>query len=170
MLFQGEEWGATSPFCYFTDHEPGLGDAIAKGRRREVVAFGWEPDDVPDPQSRETFEMSKLDWSEIDKPLHSHLLEWHRELIALRRSTRALNDGRLDAVHTDYDPADRWLTVQRGPITIVANFSDRIATVPLGADRSGALLLTSAEPPDVAADHVALGPESVSIFTSEPNS
>src|SRR5208337_3917332 len=57
MLFQGEEWGASTPFQYFTDHpEPELGKAVSEGRCREFAAFGWKPQDVPDPQAPETFQ------------------------------------------------------------------------------------------------------------------
>jgi maltooligosyltrehalose trehalohydrolase len=101
MLFQGEEWGATSPFLYFTDHEdPDLGRAVREGRRREFAGFGWAPDDIPDPQDPETFARSKLDWSEIDDPLHADVLEWHRALIRLRREIPAISDGRMEAVRT----------------------------------------------------------------------
>ena len=56
MLFQGEEWGASTPFQYFTDHpEPDLAKAVREGRRKEFAAFGWKPEDIPDPQAPETF-------------------------------------------------------------------------------------------------------------------
>ncbi len=93
MLFQGEEWGASSPFQYFTDHEDAeLGRAVSDGRRREFAAFGWDPDDVPDPQDPATFERSKLDWSELGREPHAELLAWHKALIARRRA-RAGRDG-----------------------------------------------------------------------------
>src|SRR5690606_10857723 len=51
MLFQGEEWSASSPFRYFTDHQdPELGRAVTEGRTHEFAHFGWDPADVPDPQ------------------------------------------------------------------------------------------------------------------------
>ena len=66
MLFQGEEWGASTPFLYFTDHQdPELGQAVREGRRREYpVGEGAE---VPDPQDPTTFLRSKLDWSELER-------------------------------------------------------------------------------------------------------
>src|SRR5262249_18508410 len=87
LIFQGEEWGASSPFQYFTEHsEPELARAVSEGRRREFAAFGWRYDDVPDPQDPETFYRSKLRWREIDCSPHSELLAWYSELIALRKS------------------------------------------------------------------------------------
>jgi maltooligosyltrehalose trehalohydrolase len=162
MLFQGEEWGATSPFCYFTDHHDAeLGRAVGEGRRREFEAFGWDPESVPDPQAVETFEMSVLNWRELDEPLHRELLDWYRALISLRRDTPELNDGRRDLVDLKCDDEARWLVMTRGPITVAANFSDAVVAVPIAG---GDIVLTSAEEPEVADGAVELGPESVTIF------
>jgi maltooligosyltrehalose trehalohydrolase len=168
MLWQGEEWGATAPFCYFTDHDdPVLGKAVSEGRARDFAAFGWDPDDIPDPQAPETFELSRLDWTELSEPLHRELLEWHKSLIALRRATLELHDGRRDLVRTTHDEDARWLLVERGPITVAANFSDKLAVVPLPASRTASIALTSVEPPKVTGDEVGLGPESVTIFRAD---
>lgn len=165
MLFQGEEWGATTPFCYFTDHDdPDLGNAVGEGRKREFAQFGWDPDAIPDPQSPETFELSRLDWSELAEPLHSELLEWHKSLIALRRETPELHDGRRDLVTTRYDEEARWLVFERGQFSVAVNFSDELVVVPLAAERTGSIALTSVEPPEVHGDEVSLGPESATIF------
>jgi maltooligosyltrehalose trehalohydrolase len=87
LLFQGEEWGATTPFQYFTDHrDPTLAQAVTDGRRREFAAFGWRPEDVPDPQDPATFERSVLDWSELERPAHRAVLDGYRRLIASRRA------------------------------------------------------------------------------------
>jgi maltooligosyltrehalose trehalohydrolase len=87
LLFMGEEWSASTPFCYFTDHQdPRLASAVRDGRRREFAAFGWKPDEIPDPQARATFETSKLRWEEREKPPHARMLEFYKELIALRRA------------------------------------------------------------------------------------
>ena len=85
MLFQGEEWGASTPFLYFTDFEdPQLAQAVKEGRRREFAAFGWDPDQVPDPQDPGTFARSQLRWDEVRESPHRELLDWYRSLIALR--------------------------------------------------------------------------------------
>ncbi|HEY7873978.1 MAG TPA: malto-oligosyltrehalose trehalohydrolase [Actinomycetota bacterium] len=164
MLFMGEEWGASTPFLYFTAHaDPALGRAVSEGRRREFAAFGWRPEDVPDPQSVETFERSRLRCAEIDEQPHADLLEWHRQLIRLRASTPALTDGRMDLVRTRYDEDARWLVVERGEITIAANGSSSPARIPIESRRTSELLLHSGKI-ERDADVLVLGPESVAIF------
>jgi maltooligosyltrehalose trehalohydrolase len=131
MLFQGEEWNASSPFQYFTDHvSPELAEAVRRGRREEFRAFGWAPEDVPDPQDEATFLRSKLDWAEVKRPPHAAHLELTRKLIALRRSTPDLLDGRLDRVEVDVDEEARWLRVRRGRVTVLANVGKAPARVP----------------------------------------
>ncbi len=124
MLFQGEEWGASTPFLYFTDHEDAeLGRLVSEGRRREFAAFGWSPEDVPDPQSPKTFEASRLDWDEVGDGVHRELLDWHRRLIALRRSEPPLSSGSFDGLDVRFDEDQRWLVLERGPFAIACNFS-----------------------------------------------
>ncbi len=65
LLFQGEEWGASSPFCFFADFDDrDLAEAVRRGRREEFAGFEWA-DDVPDPLSPETFARSRLEWREL---------------------------------------------------------------------------------------------------------
>jgi maltooligosyltrehalose trehalohydrolase len=90
LLFMGEEWGASTPFQYFTSHEdPGLAAAVADGRRGEFASFAWQGE-VPDPQDPRTFERSRLDWRERERPPHAARLRLYRDLIALRRARPAL--------------------------------------------------------------------------------
>ncbi|HEX4978902.1 MAG TPA: malto-oligosyltrehalose trehalohydrolase [Acidimicrobiales bacterium] len=116
MLFQGEEWGATSPFLYFTDHhDPDLGRAVSEGRRGEFSYFGWSPDEVPDPQEEATFLRSKLRWDELGREPHRSLLDWHRRLVSLRRAHPALGPGRFEDVDVAWSE-DGWIVVVRiGP-------------------------------------------------------
>ncbi|UYN82992.1 MAG: malto-oligosyltrehalose trehalohydrolase [Microcella sp.] len=96
MLFMGEEWGASTPWQFFTSHpEPELGRATAQGRLDEFVKMGWDESVVPDPQDPATFERSRLDWAERENGAHARLLDLHRELIALRRATPELTDPRF---------------------------------------------------------------------------
>jgi len=138
MLFQGEEWAASSPFQYFTDHDdPELGQAVSDGRRAEFASFGWAPDEVPDPQDPATFERSKLRWDELDVERHDSMFDWHRRLIALRRSHPALGAGRLEDVDVHFSEADRWISVlrwspdRRHRALIAANLGDHDITIPI---------------------------------------
>ena len=75
MLFMGEEWGASTPFQFFSSHpEPELARATAEARKREFADHGWDADDIPDPQDPRTFQRSKLDWSELGNAEHAKLL------------------------------------------------------------------------------------------------
>ena len=86
MLFMGDEWGATTRFQFFVnfEREPDLEAAIRKGRAREFEKFESFGAEVPDPTAVETFERSKLDWSEIEQAPHKTILAETRELLALR--------------------------------------------------------------------------------------
>jgi maltooligosyltrehalose trehalohydrolase len=146
MLFQGEEWGASAPFPYFTDHtDPALADAVREGRRREFAEFGWDPADVPDPQDPATAASAVLDWDERTRAPHRELLDWHRSLIALRRAMPALTDGRLDRVRARADDAERWLVMERGPVMLVANLADVEREVAVSAGRPPAQVLGSVD-------------------------
>jgi malto-oligosyltrehalose trehalohydrolase len=151
MLFMGEEWGAATPWCYFTDHlEPELARAVTEGRRREFARHDWgavpggegsRADEVPDPQAVDTFRRSVLDWTEPDKPHHRELLEWYKALIALRRARAELTDPRLTKVQVDVDEAAGWLLLTRGTLRVAANLGRETVRLAVPADR---LLLASA--------------------------
>ena len=137
MLFQGEEWNASSPFRYFTDHQDAeLGRAVSEGRRSEFSSFGWDPSDVPDPQDRATFDASVLRWDERTEPGRTELLQWYRDCIALRRRIPALTDGRWDRQVVEHDADAGWISMHRGPVSIAANLGSAAATieVPAGTD------------------------------------
>ncbi len=163
LLFQGQEWAASTPFLYFTDHDQELGKAIREGRRREFAAFGWKPEEVPDPQAPGTFQASKLDWSEMSRAPHAELLEWHRQLIHLRRTEPSLTDGRLDAIGVNWNEKERWLVMKRGPFTVACNFSSQMRAVAL---RAGAhkVLLASASGVEVTSTTAKLAPASATVL------
>jgi maltooligosyltrehalose trehalohydrolase len=132
MLFMGEEWGADTPWQYFTDHEEEwLATAVREGRRSEFAAHGWAVSQVPDPQDPETFRRSRLDWSQPGSEPHAGLLAWYRELIALRRARPELTDPRLDRVAVRFDEDARWLVITRGRLLIVASLGGVPLLVPL---------------------------------------
>ena len=146
MLFMGEEWGADTPWQYFTDHiEPWLAAAVAEGREAEFSGHGWGPAEVPDPQDKETFLRSKLDWKQREREPYLGILAWYRELIALRRARPELTDPRLDRIRADFDEDARWLLVRRGRLRIAANLGPAAVRLPLGQRGIGLLAASSPE-------------------------
>jgi maltooligosyltrehalose trehalohydrolase len=164
MLFQGEEWGASTPFFYFTDYqEPALANAVREGRCREFVAFGWKTEDTADPQARETFEQSKLNWEELSKPPHAEILDWHKRLIELRRAEPDLSDGDLKNVRLHYNEEECWLILKRGSISLVCNFFARPQLVPV-SDEGAEILMASEEKIQMADGYANMPSESVVIL------
>jgi maltooligosyltrehalose trehalohydrolase len=95
LLWMGQEWAASTPFQYFTEHPEELGRLVTEGRRREFGRFSAFADPamrerIPDPQAEATFARSKLRWEERERMPHAGVLALHRELLALRRSHPAL--------------------------------------------------------------------------------
>jgi maltooligosyltrehalose trehalohydrolase len=163
MLFQGEEWAATSPFQYFADHEdPELARQVSEGRRREFAAFGWDPASIPDPEKQETFLRSKLRWNEVSESPHAEMLAWYRQLIALRNSTPSLNDGEAGNTVVSFSEEQRWLTMRRGGILVVFSVSTTDQSLPIPA--SAELLLASHHGVRIESGSVTLPSESVAIL------
>jgi maltooligosyltrehalose trehalohydrolase len=134
MLFMGEEWGASTPWRFFTDFgEPELAEAVRTGRRREFAEFGWDADEIPDPQDPQTWRSSVLDWSEPDESPHHEVLTWYRHLLTFRARMPELRDDRLESVGISFDPAGAWLVVARGSLRVVANLAAEDAIVPVDA-------------------------------------
>jgi maltooligosyltrehalose trehalohydrolase len=162
LLFQGEEWAATSPFQYFTDHDPGLGKAVSEGRRREFAASGWNPDQVPDPQDPQAFDRSKLVWSEVDEPFHQRMLEWYQALVQLRHRL-PISQGE---VRVEVDPDARTVWFQRDRMSVKVNLGETAWVVPVAeGDR-----LLMASDPTIRTDggSVSVPPSSVVILESHP--
>jgi maltooligosyltrehalose trehalohydrolase len=129
LLFMGQEWAASTPFLYFTDHEPELGSRVSAGRRDEFRSFRsfHEDADVPDPQAETTFTRSRLEWDEIERAPHSRVLELYRAMLALRRDDDVLAESareRLEArVAGNLLLVRRWKGVQ-----------ERLLVMSFGAD------------------------------------
>lgn len=134
MLFQGEEWAASSPFPYFADH-PELADAIREGRAREFSWADLPPDELPDPGSEATYRSAQLRWDEAAEPHHAEVLDWYRTLLRLRHDHADL--GTRGPVEVSSDGGQ--VTLRRGRFAVVVNLD---ATRPMGMP-SGAVVALS---------------------------
>ena len=89
LLFQGEEFGASSPFMFFADiGDASVRDAIRKGRAEWLAPFLSLTEEealttVPAPDDPEVFARCKLDFSEREK--NRQLYDLHIDLLKLRR-------------------------------------------------------------------------------------
>ena len=164
MLFQGEEWAASTPFQYFTDFaDLDLGRAVRDGRREEFAAFGWNRE-VPDPQDPATFERSKLDWGETSEPAHASMLEWYRALIRLRRRLPAPRDPAGEGVMVEIDDALRRIVFEREGVSVRVNLGeeDWNLTIP-----SGFKLAAASEGIDRSRGGLRLPPSGVAVLEGE---
>jgi maltooligosyltrehalose trehalohydrolase len=143
LLFMGDEYGEKAPFQYFVSHsDPGLIEAVRKGRRDEFSAFKWKGE-PPDPQDECTFQNSKLDHSLKDRPLHRTLLQFHKELMALRKTVPALYSLSKDKMDVISLQEERVLAVRRwsghSETLTVFNFNDQepgpLQNIPYGVWR-----------------------------------
>jgi maltooligosyltrehalose trehalohydrolase len=90
MLFMGEEFAAKSPFQFFCDFGGELREAVTQGRRREFARFTRFADPamqatIPDPNSAQTFLVSKLDWGSLGDAVQADWLAYYRNLLQLRQ-------------------------------------------------------------------------------------
>src|SRR6185437_10663145 len=171
LLFMGEEFAASTTFLYFADHdEPEMARLVSEGRKKEFAAFGFTEKEVPDPEARETFERSKLNWSEVDEGKHKEMLAWYRSLIQLRRRLPALNDGDLGHLHVEYDEQAKWLEITRpglgrGDVRILANLGTDPAC--FVTDPGHRVELTSHVGIEQRADEIILPPDSLAILVCD---
>ena len=166
MIFQGEEYAASTPFQYFADHEdPEMAKAVKAGRQGEFAAFGWNPEDIPDPENVETFLRSKLNWDEVHQGCHEEMLTWYRRLIQFRRTSVSLNDGQPGQVKAHFDESKRWLVMERGSVTVMCNLG--MSSVALENSAKFSPVLVSRAGIEVRRSEVVLPPDSLVIFSGE---
>jgi maltooligosyltrehalose trehalohydrolase len=155
MIFQGEEFAASSPFLYFADHEDrALARAVSEGRRREHAhEVAWES--IPDPEAETTYERSKLHWGEVEEPEHAEMAEWYRRLIDWRMSQPALLDGDLVYMDVLFDEEQGWLCMKRGPVKMLYNFSENPVSM---ATSAGSRVLLASDPTSLTEELVVSVP------------
>jgi maltooligosyltrehalose trehalohydrolase len=162
LIFQGEEWACSSPFQYFVDHEPEMAKLVSEGRRREFAAFGWKAESIPDPASRETFERSKLNWRERSHAEHAVMLEWYRNLIALRRATPCLSDGEPGNTRATCSEEQMWLRFDRGPVAVLCNLASKAQSFTM--PQHGRVLLASQDGVETSDGELSLPAETVAVL------
>ena len=129
MLFMGEEYADPSPFLYFVSHsDEHLINSVRKGRRKEFKKFKWKKD-PPDPQSLDTFNVSKLQWEKRSEGKHAVMLDFYRELIALRNTIPALGNLDKNSLDVREGEEERTLLLRRwlagNEVICLMNFNDR---------------------------------------------
>ncbi len=140
---------------------------MREGRCREFAVFGWKPEDTADPQAEDTFQKSKLNWPEVTRSDHAQMLDWHQKLIRLRFAEPALHDGEMDRIKVNFDELKRWLTIDRGNITIACNFSSEAQSISL-SEAKYEILLTSSPENLIEDGSACLAPDSVAILKIKP--
>ena len=128
LLFMGQEWAASTPFRYFTDHNTELGALVTEGRRREFASFAaFSQVEIPDPQAPETFLASRLDWSELNAEPHAPMLRLYKSLLQLRRKAvpRSLHSPQLPI-----EALDEGTLLLRGPSPAVIRLRAGSVTLP----------------------------------------
>lgn len=151
LLFMGEEYGETAPFQYFTSHgDPALIDAVRKGRREEFATFRWHGE-APDPQAEDTFRRSRLQLELRRDGRHRVLLDWHRELLRLRKTVPSLARLSKECLQVREFESEKTLLVRRwcdgDDVWMVFNLGERAPRLeiptPVGTWRT---LLDSSDP------------------------
>lgn len=124
MLFMGEEWAASTPFMFFTDHGPDIGQHIKAGREKEFESWDLASvythgETMIDPQDIRAFTRSKLRWDEKDSGYHQRLNKFVAELIRLRKAIADLGSSDRSATSVALSPDRNSGWMRRGDTTVV---------------------------------------------------
>ncbi|HJR26242.1 MAG TPA: malto-oligosyltrehalose trehalohydrolase [Acidimicrobiales bacterium] len=157
LLFQGEEWAATSRFPFFCDtQDADLADRIRAGRHAELEPLGWSPDDIDDPLDPSVFAAARLDWDEPARPPHREVHDWYRALVHLRRSESGLG---ATEVSVEVDEGARTLVMRRGRLALLVNLAEVEAALPVQGD-----LVVANGPVDERAGATVLSPGCTAVL------
>jgi len=165
MMFQGEEWLASTPFQFFTDFgTEEMRERIRKGRQKEFASFGYDPDTLPDSESEETWRISQLRWEEREEDAGRNMLDWYRSLIALRTQEFDFQAGELDPQGVAFDEEQGWLRFRRGRFHVVCNFADRVQESAMALTGKHSVRLASDDGVYCHEERLYLGPHSVAVI------
>ena len=167
MIFQGEEFAASTPFLYFADHEDTeMAKQVAAGRKKEFLSLGWDQAQIPNPEAMSTFTSSKLNWEEMSEAKQEDILEWTARLIHIRRNSIALNDGDRGHLKVTFSEEKKWLRMDRTRVTIVANLGPEPCRLTVGDDYE--ILLASISRHTTLIDgHLTVPPDGFVIVSAE---
>ncbi|WP_229780636.1 malto-oligosyltrehalose trehalohydrolase [Deinococcus malanensis] len=151
LLFQGQEWMASTPFQFFSDFSGDLGRQVTEGRLAEFAGFeGFGAHTVPDPQAPSTFRHSTLDWAEPRNDVHARVLEVYRKLLRLRREDPVLGHASRGELQAGSAGPVLWVERRLGRQRrlLLVNFGQETAGVrdslPYSLEGAHELLNTSA--------------------------
>jgi len=162
MIFMGEEWGARTPWQFFSAFpDPALREAVRVGRTAEFAEHGWGDAAVPDPNAEQTFLDSKLDWDEPAREPHRWILHTYRDLVALRKAHPELSAPWLEDVEVEVDETARTIVLHRGALRLAVNLGGAAATLTMDAPVSGVLL--ASEPPKAEGRELTVAAESFAV-------
>ena len=135
----GEEWGATQPFCFFTDFHDELADAVrGPAARVQAVPRIRERSRArahPDPNAWSTFAASRLDWSVPEQSEHRAWLELVRQLLRIRHEMIVPRLGGIRGhagtamVLSDSALRVAWTLADGSTLELIANLADRASPV-----------------------------------------
>lgn len=142
LLFMGEEFGETNPFLYFVSHsESALIEAVRKGRAKEFE--GFHQANPPDPQDKESFEKSKLNWEISNKALFN----FYKKLIALRKNLDALGRPDRNSIRVNLLEPKKCLVLERWSanekLLILLNFNTKAQEIDITDAKKWKLMLNS---------------------------
>ena len=132
LLFMGQEWAASTPFQFFTDHNDEIGPSVTEGRKEEFGDFPGFHGEIPDPQDPATVQRSVLDWDERSDGVHERVLNLYCDLLSLRRSVHAPGPTAETDPFQCSAPTETAIVLHQGAWTIVVAFE--AGAVPLSAD------------------------------------
>ena len=175
LLWMGQEWAASTPWLYFTDHPPELGAQVTAGRRAEFSAFAGFRDpaaraEIPDPQAAATFTASQLRWAERDEPPHADVLALYRALLHLRQADPVLSTGDRDSMSVGTAGDRLWICRHgaAGRRLLVVDFGARPDPSPPDAAPGRWTLLQAASGPALPPPRAAIYGEDMAGRSTSP--
>jgi len=139
LIFMGEEYAEEAPFLYFVNHQDEkLVEAVRKGRLEEFKAFKWG-DEIPDPQSEETFLKSKLNHHLKEKGKHNALFNFYKRLIEIRKKY-SFSETKRDELNVDLLNDEKIIVMKQlnsyGNTISCFNLSDEKQVVEINSDET----------------------------------